>query len=424
MTDSQVPPPPAPPEDPVAAPLTAQAVPAAAADAPPAPARALRPALWGTALFGAALALCALCYLAMAVPGPWFPRAQPIAWGPADFRLARGTGNVTDDALVITGVDATQTALISINTDIRSTDYQAIAWEATGVPANADVRMLWRTDYAPAKMNSIPVPVLGGRLLPVELINRPNWIGRIGGIALVVHTPLGDPLSVRSATLKTMGAYDLLRDRVREWLAFESWTGTSINVVAGGANVQDVPLPPLLAATAALAMLAGLLLLRRPPRAAALPMVVGVIFAAAWIVADARWQWNLMRQVAETRSRYAGKDWHEKRVAAEDGALFSFIDQVRAKLPPPPARVFIVAETHYFRDRGAYHLYPHNVYFEPYRDTLPPSSAFHAGDYLVVYQRPGVQYDPARKRLRFPDGTTIPAEVMLADRGAALFRIL
>ena len=44
-----------------------------------------------------------------------------------------------------------------------------------------------------------------------------------------------------------MGAIELLRDRVGEWLAFERWNGASINTITGGADVQDLPLPALLA---------------------------------------------------------------------------------------------------------------------------------------------------------------------------------
>jgi hypothetical protein len=228
---------------------------------------------------------------------------------------------------------------------------------------------------------------------------------------------------VLRATAKPMGALDLLRDRAGEWLAFEPWTGTSINVVAGGAGIQDLPLPPFLATAALLAILASLLLLRRSPRKWAFPLAIGAVFAAAWTVSDLRWQWNLARQVIETRAQYGGKDWRGKHLAAEDGQLFAFIESVRAKLPATPARVFIVAEAHYFRDRGAFHLYPHNVYFDPYQDTLPPATALRPGDFLVVYHRRGVQYDAAQQRLRFADGSSVGAEMILADRGAALLQI-
>jgi hypothetical protein len=330
---------------------------------------------------------------------------------------------VNGDALVITGVDPRGTALVSINTDFRSSDYRSVAWEASGVPAEADVRMLWRTDYAPSTLNSVRVSVVAGRLQPVDVFAQPTWLGRIDGIALVIRTPLAQPMSVRRVSANPLGAMDLLRDRAGEWLAFEPWMGTSINVVAGGAGVQDVPLPPFLAVAALLAMLGSLLLMRRSPRYWSFPLAVGAIFVAAWLVSDIRWQWNLARQVAATRAQYAGKDWRDKHLAAEDGPLFAFIENVRAKLPAEPGRVFMVAEAHYFRDRGAYHLYPHNVYFDPYQDMPPPMAALRAGDYLVVYQPRGLKYDATEQRLHFPDGTTVGVDVILAERDASLLRI-
>ncbi len=102
--------------------------------------------------------------------------------------------------------------------------------------------------------------------------------------------------------------------------------------------------------------------------------------------------------------------------------MFAFIEKVRAKLPAPPARVFMVADEHYFRDRGAYHLYPYNVYFDPWTNSMPPSSAVRPGDYLVVYQRRGVEYDPSRQRLHWEGSASIDAELLLVDAGAALFR--
>jgi len=222
---------------------------------------------------------------------------------------------------------------------------------------------------------------------------------------------------------KAMGAGELLRDRAAEWLSFEGWSGTSLNTITGGAIVQDLPLPVLLAAAGALAMLASFLLLRLRALRAPWPIAVAVIFLAAWFVADLRWEWNLARQAVVTHDQYAGKDWRDKHLAAEDGQLFEFIEKARAKLPATTSRVFVVGEQHYFRDRAAYHLYPQNVYFEPYRDVLPPGGALHPGDFLVVYRRRGIQYDPSARRLRLPDGTTLDAELLLAERGGAVFAI-
>ena len=94
------------------------------------------------------------------------------------------------------------------------------------------------------------------------------------------------------------------------------------------------------------------------------------------------------------------------------------------KLPPPPLRVFVVGDEHYFRDRGAYHLYPYNVFFDPWASTLPPSSAVRKRDYLVVFEPAGMRYEPAQQRLHWGAGPLISAELVLADGGAALFKIL
>ena len=153
------------------------------------------------------------------------------------------------------------------------------------------------------------------------------------------------------------------------------------------------------------------------------PLIAGGLFVCAWFILDVPWQWNLMREARATFQQYAGKSWRERHLAAEDGALFAFIEKARAKLPPPPARVFMVADALYFRDRGAYHLYPYNVYFDPYRNTMPDAAKLRGGDYLVVFRRKGVQFDPAQKKLRWDGGQPLDAEVLFAEGGGAVFAI-
>src|SRR4029434_7697312 len=136
--------------------------------------------------------------------------------------------------------------------------------------------------------------------------------------------------------------------------------GASINLVTGGADVQDLPLPLLLIAAM---MIAGAILAwsaRRRLRAAAPTLAVAVagLFLTAWFVLDARWTFNLARQAHAAALRYSGKDWREKHLAADDGELFAFIEKSRAIMPKPPARVFVIADAHYVRGRTAYHLYP------------------------------------------------------------------
>jgi hypothetical protein len=92
-------------------------------------------------------------------------------------------------------------------------------------------------------------------------------------------------------------------------------------------------------------------------------------------------------------------------------------------MPRTPVRLFIAADADYFRGRAAYHLYPHSVYFNPRDNALPPASAFHPGDWLLVFQRHGIQFDRTKGKLRWEGNQTVNAELKLLEPGAALFVI-
>jgi len=403
------------------------AAPAAAAPQAAAPAYvppALSPAriAW---LFGASLVACLVVYLAFAVPGRWFSPALDQAYDAHRLVLSRGGGAITGNELVITRAAEDGNAVVSVTTDLRAVDYPVIAWIAADVPANAKVALLWRTDVDPSRLNTRPLTVDSGLLQPLDMHADPHWLGRIVGLALAVQGTLDAPLHVRGVVAKPADAFDTLRDRAREWIAPETWSGASINTVAGGADVQPLPLPLLLAAASVVAIAALAFLARRHLRASAPAIAAGAIALAlaGWFVLDARWLVDLTRHADATARRYAGKDSREKHLAADDAGLFAFIEKVRGLLPDDKARVFVVADADFFRGRAAYHLYPHNVWFEPYHNVVPPAAQLHAGDWIVVYRRRGVQFDAARHSLRWDGGVTVPAELKLLDHGGALFRI-
>lgn len=394
-----------------------------AAPAAASPAR-LRIAAFGVLALG--IVVCVVGYLALSVPGSWIGGAPQLQWTAAELSLKRGAGQLARDGLVLSAADATSTVVVSLGTSFRARDYPGIAWDVTGVPEGVEAAVLWYNDYQPSRVFSRSLSVETGRIRPAMVARDPSWIGRIDGLALVLRGSFTEPIIVHGAAARPMTAAQVLGDRVGEWLAFEPWNGASINTLTGGADIQDLPLPLLLAAIVGIASLAYAALARWRPDyfGPSQGAVIAAFFVGAWLILDARWQWNLVRQVDVTREQYAGKSWRERHLAAEDGPLFAFIEKVRAKLPAPSVRVFMAADAHYFRDRGAYHLYPYNVYFDPWHDTIPPPSAMRSGDYVVVFQRRGVQYDAAQQSLRWDGLAPVKAELVLVDTGAALFRIL
>ena len=405
-------------------PAAGSAPPTIAAPAPPlaAPPRALRV---GAALFVTSLLLCVLGYLALSVPGNWFGSLPTLRWTAAELAVTQGNGSLTDDGLRVGASGPQGIAIVSIQTSFRSTGYAAVAWDTADIPDHVAAALVWRNEYEPGRRFTRALTVEARRLLPITLADDPNWIGRINGLALIIGGNMPEPVLIRGVEAKPMTAAQILGDRVREWWTFESWSGGSINSRNGGADAQDLPLPFALAAIVGLALILYAALARWWPRLVGpfRPLIAAGIFVVGWFILDVPWQWNLTRQADATFGRYAGKSWRERHLAAEDGALFGFIEKVRASLPPPPVRVFMAADALYFRDRGAYHLYPYDVYFDPYRNTMPDASKLRPGDYLVVFRRKGVQFDAALKKLRWDDQPPIDAELLFAESGGAAFAI-
>jgi hypothetical protein len=366
------------------------------------------------ALLAVALVALVAGYLALTVPGAWFGAGPPRTFDARSLAVAVGNGGIEDDALVVT-----------LTLSISAGDYRGVAWHVSGLPAGTEARLLWRSLAKPGRTFTLAMQVEADRLAPVVASRDSNWIGPLNGLALALRLPAPGQVRIAGVSVDPMTVRSQLAGRLRDWTAFEPWSGASINTVVGGADLQELPLPVLLGLATVLAAAAAVALARWQPQwlGARLPLALALMFVAAWLVLDLRWQWNLARQVAVTAQTYAGKDWRGKHVAAEDGPLFEFIEKVRAKLPETPARVFMAAEAHYFRGRGAYHLYPQNVHFDPWVNTMPPASLLRSGDYLVVYQRRGVQFDAAQGMLRWDGGPPVAAEALVVEPGAALFRI-
>src|SRR5512141_1945559 len=73
--------------------------------------------------FGAALLICLLAYVALTVPGSWFPGAATKRWAAGELSLARGSGTVVGGELVVTDADTSGIVLVSVNSDLRASDY-------------------------------------------------------------------------------------------------------------------------------------------------------------------------------------------------------------------------------------------------------------------------------------------------------------
>jgi hypothetical protein len=261
---------------------------------------------------------------------------------------------------------------------------------------------------------------------------------------------------------------------LKRWFVLDRWQGTSINFMDGDAVEQDIAPVPAIAAIILLALalywgLAKFVQVTDIPKAVAgitapspqpsgprpeeavpsprlrgyrrigalsegrgegekpqalsrisinVAVVLGVVFLG-WFALDIRWQTNLLRQLDLTRQQFAGKSWEGKHLAAEDGALFDFMQQAKAKLPAASGRILYFSDDNFLRGRGAYHLYPRNVLAS---NDLPKAAQFRAGDTIVLYAKKSVKYYPARQVLAWDD-QSLPVETLMLAAGNAVFRV-
>jgi hypothetical protein len=395
--------------------------------APGTPARAVH---WLVpACISLALTACAwgIVYLFWAVPGPLLSSVPTQRFSGAQMTLSRGSGHVVGTLFVVQATDATGLAIVSLQIPaLPASDYRRIRWTLKGAQADVALATLWRNDIATGKINSAPLELRNESAQALFTPGAENWIGRVGGLALTVRGTLRDPLIIEGVSVDPMGAADVVADRMHDWFAFTPWNGLSINAALGGPVEQPVWLT-LGVAIIALTAIALCVAWRRRRRAVAyphFPLTIIAIVAAAWIALDARWLWDRLQQTQATAAIFSGKSPRDKHIADVDGYGYAFAEQVRARLPSTPARVYVTADDHYFGARLAYHLYPHNVYIDHAGGTLPAAGLYKPGEYIVVFRRHGVQFDRAQEMLSWDGQPPLHAKLLLAHLGNALFKLL
>jgi len=397
----------------------------------------------------AALAVTVLAYVAVAKAGPWYSPAPEVRIASSALQIARGKGALIGDVLVVERTADDGNAVVSATTNLVARDYARVAWRLHGLAPGTSAFLLWNTDVEPDRVNRLPLAAQGGALLPADVAADPHWLGQVRGIALILHGEIERPVEILGADAGSGDAFATIASRVREWVAYARWNGSSINTVSDGDEAVLLPLPLLLfaALVVASAAIAAIVWWRGrgesiapAARIASIAPSVALLFLASWLVLDARWAVALARHVHDDGIRFAGKSPAAKHLALEDGALFAFVEKARTILPPiaadasdppghpgprgaPAARVFVVSDSNYVRGRAAYLLYPWNVWTDRAQNVLPPANDLRAGDWIVVYQRHGVAYDAAAHHLRWDGGKVISADLRLLDHGGALFEL-
>lgn len=309
-------------------------------------------------------------------------QVTPKVWFGKELQLIEGKGTQVGKALEIGTLSSRGQAIVSSGRiALAAEDYPILEYQLEGLRAEMNPVFFWRSENAPEDLRTLPLEGhLAGSMI-LQLAQHSTWRGNIIEFGIGFRQVLLKPVIINAFIFKPASITSL-------WSAFEGWSQRSINFIEGGARTALVA--PVLAAAVwvGLAILLygmGGLFLPRPQRWDR--PTIGIIFLLGWVTIDGRWQVGLWHQLQETYERYAGKDWREKHLAAEDAPLFQFITGVKAQLPAKPQRIFLVVakslkDNYYTRSRARYHLLPHNIY--DYGVHLPEPEYVRAGDYVLM----------------------------------------
>ena len=368
------------------------------------------------------LALLVTC-LGISLARHGFGLSSPMHWSADHLRLEEGEGHAGPETLDILRLSQRGSALLLLpGLHVRGEEYPLVSLRVEGLSSGTELFLWWRMKGSTGEWRSLPVRHRGEGGVTVDLSEEQPWKGEIAELGFRFRGRLTAPLRVRGVTLGPATVGSALRGLVSGWLEFEPWSGGSINYLNGGDPRSPCPLPLFIAAALAVALAIWWVVFRGLPSAA---LVAAGLVVSAWLVVDARWQWNLWRQLGMTGRQYAGKTWEERHRVEFDGKLFGFIQRVKASLPRPPARVWYFSSTLYLDARGAYHLFPHNVVSYNYSSfgAMPAPQHFRKGDYVVVYQWRGLRFDGAQGLMSWNGGQR-EAELIFREGDDMLLRVL
>lgn len=318
------------------------------------------------------------------------PPNAPQVWLGRQLQLMAGKGVKAGEKLKIQALSPRGRVIVSSGrTDFLAADYPILEYRIEGLRPEMDAVFFWRRAVAPKQLMTLPLAAssaAGSAVL--RLAGHDAWRGDIVEFGMAFRRVLPAPVTFRALVFKPASVATLLAGLWSGWTAFEGWSQRSINFLGGGTGTA------LVAPALAVAMWVGAAILLYGICGLFLPRfrrwdqaTIGMIFLLGWITLDSGWQVGLWNQLQATYARYAGKDWREKHLAAEDASLFRFITGVKSRLPASPQRIFLVVaeslkKNEYLRSRARYHLLPHNIY--DYGIHLPPSKYVQAGNYVLM----------------------------------------
>lgn len=379
-----------------------------------------------SSLLAGAAAIVLLVYLTFVMPVTGLAEVPVQQWDARTARAVVGTAAASSGGLTLTldefgrgvmllpapEIEAASYPLLHLQFDRKLTaNTLGIFWQSSRT--GEQIAKYWMSGEVPADFTLN----LGGLDL---------WRDRILELGILIRGRPGEQLELSAIELRPPSLPDALRALVVDWWSFTPWDLGSTNFYHATGSGQTRHSPVLyvgglfLASTLAYWLILALFRSRLSPDWRVLP----ALFLICWLCLDLPWQLQLLRHLDETHARYAGMDSREKLLAGPDAVLVQFMSDVRERIGPSGARVFVASSDDYKGMRGSYYLYPSNVYWRRGTAQLPPRSSFQSGDFIVLLQPSEVRFDPQEKVLLAGDDKALPVQLLVSSDFGSLFRVM
>lgn len=362
----------------------------------------------------------------------WYQQSGPGAEAPTlvmageQLKLVAGEGGRTADGILIHRSPPRKPAMVLAGIiPFEAEKFARFSWDIKGLDPLHDLALIWVANADPNKPRMHKITLEERAVGFLQLGDDPTWRGQILKLGLLVRGKLTEPVLLKGLTLEREALTPLtaLRSLARDWTHQEPWTGRSINFHVGIAS-NDRLLTPI--SLVGLWVGLGSLLLVLFNRSSSRPPLLrglALLFLAAWLLLDLRWQWQLATRLGETYERYGHLAPEQRPSARPDAQVVTALTQLREALPEKPSRLFLLSKdpSDHLTLRVRYHLLPLRISAS---DHLPTPEQVQAGDHILVLSNPEViRFDGTHKRLI--DGeVSLPVEPLGKVQGfGGLYRV-